>query len=47
MDLPCILMQVYNAHIEKVWLALSDQAAMKKWYFPQLRRFEPVVGFEM
>lgn len=35
----------YNAPIEKVWQALTDTHKMKTWYFPQLRKFEPVVGF--
>ena len=47
MDLPFELEQVYNNTIEQLWLALTDQVAMKTWYFPQLRRFEPIVGFEM
>jgi len=46
-DLPYELIQVYDAHVERVWRALTTRDAMKTWYFPQLRRFEPVVGFEM
>ncbi|WP_345954305.1 SRPBCC domain-containing protein [Mucilaginibacter sp. PAMB04168] len=47
MDLPFKMEQVYNTPIEKVWQALTDQDAMKIWYFPQLKRFEPSVGFNM
>jgi uncharacterized protein YndB with AHSA1/START domain len=47
MDLPYVLIRVYDAHLERVWQALTDQDAMKTWYFPQLRRFEPLAGFEM
>jgi uncharacterized protein YndB with AHSA1/START domain len=47
MDRPYIIDQVYNTPIGKVWQALTNQDAMKVWYFPQLKRFEPLVGFEM
>lgn len=36
----------YNVPIEKVWQALTDKDSMKKWYFPQLQKFEPIVGFK-
>ena len=36
----------YNVPIEKVWQALTDKDKMKKWYFPQLQKFEPIVGFK-
>ncbi|WP_432712855.1 SRPBCC family protein [Pedobacter sp.] len=38
--------QVYDAPIEKVWQALTDENKMRAWYFPQLIKFKPVVGFE-
>jgi len=47
MDNPYLFEQVYNVPIAKVWQALSDRDAMKVWYFPQLIRFEPAVGFRM
>ena len=47
MDILYELIQVYDAHLENVWQALTDPDAMKVWYFPQLRKFEPVVGFVM
>ncbi len=40
-----IIERVYNTSIEKVWKAISDKAAMKKWYF-DLAEFKPEVGFE-
>jgi uncharacterized protein YndB with AHSA1/START domain len=46
MDTPFIIEQVYDAPIEKVWQALTDKEKMKEWYFPQLKKFEPVVGFK-
>jgi uncharacterized protein YndB with AHSA1/START domain len=36
----------YNVPIEEVWQALTDKDTMKKWYFPQLQKFEPIVGFK-
>ena len=36
----------YNVPIEEVWQALTDKDKMKKWYFPQLQKFEPIVGFK-
>ncbi len=46
MDAPLVFEQVYNASIEKVWHALTHENEMSLWYFPQLRQFRPVVGFE-
>jgi uncharacterized protein YndB with AHSA1/START domain len=46
MDTPFITEQVYDAPIAKVWQALTNEDEMRAWYFPQLKRFEPVVGFE-
>lgn len=47
MDIPFVLEQVYDTATAKVWQALTDLEAMKIWYFPQLQKFEPVVGFNM
>jgi uncharacterized protein YndB with AHSA1/START domain len=46
MDTQFVLEQIYNAPVEKVWQALTDKDKMKEWYFPQLKKFEPIVGFE-
>jgi uncharacterized protein YndB with AHSA1/START domain len=47
MDEPFVLEEYYDAPIEKVWQAITDLHALKVWYFPQLRKFQPVAGFEM
>ncbi|MBO2010348.1 SRPBCC domain-containing protein [Hymenobacter negativus] len=36
---------VYAAPIEKVWQALTDKDKLKAWYFPQVQKFAPLVGF--
>jgi uncharacterized protein YndB with AHSA1/START domain len=36
---------MYDAPIERVWNALTDNNEMKQWYF-QLPEFRPEVGFE-
>ena len=46
MDTPFEFEQVYDAPIAKVWQALADKNKMRAWYFPQLLKFEPIVGFE-
>ena len=46
MDNPFKLEQVYDASLKKVWRALTDKDKMKEWYFPQLKKFEPVEGFK-
>jgi uncharacterized protein YndB with AHSA1/START domain len=46
MDTPFVLEQVYDAPARKVWQALTDENSMREWYFPQLIKFKPVVGFE-
>jgi len=46
MSTPLVKEFDYNAQIEKVWQALTDVDKMKKWYFPQLQKFEPTVGYK-
>jgi len=46
MRAPLIKEFYYHVPHEKVWEALTDISQMKKWYFPQLQKFEPVVGFK-
>jgi uncharacterized protein YndB with AHSA1/START domain len=46
MSTPLMKEFVYNAPIENVWQALTDTKCMREWYFPQLKRFEPIVGFK-
>ncbi|GAB3899572.1 SRPBCC domain-containing protein [Larkinella knui] len=36
---------IYKAPPEKLWQALTQVDQMKEWYFPQLQKFEPVVGY--
>jgi uncharacterized protein YndB with AHSA1/START domain len=42
---PIIVERTYNAPIEKVWRALTDNRQMKQWYF-NMEDFKPEVGFE-
>lgn len=44
MDNPFIREQFYDAPIEQVWQALTEQDKMREWYFPHLKSFQPVVG---
>ena len=46
MDTPFVIEQVYDSPKEKVWAALTDENKLREWYFPQIIRFKPVVGFE-
>jgi uncharacterized protein YndB with AHSA1/START domain len=46
MDTQFELEHVYDASIQKVWQALTSADAMREWYFPQLRKFQPVAGFQ-
>jgi len=36
----------YNVPITKVWQALTDKNKLKEWYFPQLQKFEPLIGYQ-
>lgn len=42
---PFVIERVYNAPVETVWQALTDNQQMKQWYF-DIKEFQPVVGFE-
>lgn len=46
MSTPLIKEFTYNVPVEEVWQALTDKDKMKEWYFPQLQKFEPEVGFK-
>lgn len=46
METPFEFEQVYDASIEKAWQALTDENKMRQWYFPQLMKFNSVIGFE-
>lgn len=45
MNVPLIKEFHYNAPIDKVWQALTNIDKLLQWYFPQLQKFEPVVGY--
>lgn len=42
---PIVIERTFNARIEKVWNAITDNNEMKQWYF-DLAAFKPAVGFE-
>lgn len=46
MDAPLVKEFLYDVPISKVWQALTSTEKLKKWYFPQLRAFKPVIGFK-
>lgn len=35
-----------NNNIELVWKAITQIDQMKQWFFEQIEKFEPIVGFE-
>ena len=45
MDHPISKTYYYHVPIAHVWNAFVDTNKMKAWYFPQLQRFEPIVGY--
>ena len=42
---PFVIERTYNAHIERVWKAITDKDQMKQWYF-DISEFKPEPGFE-
>ena len=42
---PFVIERTYDAPVEKVWNALTDNEQMKQWYF-KIAAFKPEVGFE-
>jgi uncharacterized protein YndB with AHSA1/START domain len=42
---PFVIERTYNAPVEKVWQAITDNKQMQQWYF-KLEEFKPEVGFE-
>lgn len=46
MSTPLVKEFTYNVPATKVWEAITDTAKMKEWYFPQLQKFEPTVGYQ-
>ncbi len=46
MDGPLVTEKVFHLPARRLWQALTDQNALRAWYFPQLRHVKPDVGFE-
>ena len=46
MDKPLVTEEIFQVPVQRVWRALTEESALRAWYFPQLRKFRPVVGFE-
>jgi len=44
--MPLVIERTFRAPVGMVWQAITDLAQMRRWYFPQLESFEPVVGFQ-
>ena len=45
MNEPFVLEILYATSVRNLWDALTNEEKMREWYFPQLTRFRPVVGF--
>jgi uncharacterized protein YndB with AHSA1/START domain len=43
--IPFTIERTFDAPVEKLWQAITDKDAMKKWYF-DLKEFKPELGFE-
>jgi len=44
-DEPFVIERTFNAPVEKVWTAISDEEQMRQWYF-NISEFKLEVGFE-
>ncbi len=42
---PVVIERTYDAPVETVWKAITEEDQMKQWYF-DLKEFRPEVGFE-
>ncbi len=42
---PFVIERIFNASVEKVWKAITDNNEMKKWYF-DIAEFKLQIGFE-
>jgi uncharacterized protein YndB with AHSA1/START domain len=38
--------RTFNAPVERVWRAITDEDQMRQWYFPMIEHFKPEEGFE-
>lgn len=43
---PIIVEQIFDSSVQQVWEAITVLDKMKKWFFPNIPSFEPVVGFK-
>jgi uncharacterized protein YndB with AHSA1/START domain len=43
---PIVTERDIHASVEVVWRAITDGAVMPRWFFEQIREFEPERGFE-
>jgi uncharacterized protein YndB with AHSA1/START domain len=42
---PLVIERIYNAPVNRIWRAITDNDDMKHWYF-DIEGFMPVIGFE-
>ena len=42
---PVVVVEIFDAPIEKLWDALTNKEAFDEWYFV-IEKFEPIKGFE-
>ena len=42
---PLVISRTYDAPVEKVWKAITDQAQMQQWYMKEIASFKPETGF--
>ncbi len=45
-DDPIIVEQFFNRSIESVWKAITEVDQMRQWFFENIPKFKPEVGFE-
>jgi uncharacterized protein YndB with AHSA1/START domain len=43
---PIVVEQTFSAPTERVWRAITDRAQMSRWFFEQIKDFQPERGFE-
>lgn len=45
-DEPIVIEETFDVSIQKLWKAITDINCMTKWFFENIKSFEPRVGFE-
>jgi len=43
---PVVVEQTFRATADQVWKSITDPDLMRQWFFDNIPRFEPEVGFE-